>query len=63
MYSYELNEYLGERNYFFESFHEFECIREKCPQVRYSLKDENDYNIVLHLFTSDNYEWDVYIKK
>ena len=64
MYSYEISQYLEARNYYFESFYEFEnSLRSKSPQVRYDIIDEKPDCKVIHMWSSDGYELTIYIKK
>ena len=57
MYSYEISQYLEARNYYFESFYEFEnSLRSKSPQVRYDIIDEKPDCKVIHMDdTMDNH--------
>jgi hypothetical protein len=63
MYSYELDEHFHSCNFYFDSFYEFEKVRCVSPQVLYNLLDIKDGIIRLHVFTTDGYDWTIYIKK
>lgn len=63
MYSWEIQKALEARNFYYNSYWDFEKELGNSPQLRYDLAKDYEHYSILKLWTSDGYEWKVRINK
>lgn len=59
MYSYELDKYFKENEYYFNEFYDFHKVIIESPQTFYTLISSDQFTSYLRVYTTDGFEWTV----